>query len=111
MEKRACDTAAKCIFEDKEYNKQRYYKTHMEPDLKKGDQVLVSTLNFNNLNGPNKMRGSLVAPFTIIKLIGKNAFEVRLTEEFSIKHPLFPVSLIKPYFQTGENKFLSRNKT
>ncbi|MBW0481916.1 hypothetical protein O181_021631 [Austropuccinia psidii MF-1] len=68
---RACDTAAKCIAEAKEYNKQRYDQTHMEPDFKEGDQVLVSTLNFNNLKGPNKMGDSFVAPFTIIKFKGE----------------------------------------
>ncbi|MBW0520340.1 hypothetical protein O181_060055 [Austropuccinia psidii MF-1] len=83
----------------------------MEPDFKEGDQVLVSTLNFNNLKGPNKMRDSFLGPFTIIKLIGKNAVEVKLTEEFSRKHPVFPVSLVKPYFQTEDNKFPSRKKT
>ncbi|MBW0533357.1 hypothetical protein O181_073072 [Austropuccinia psidii MF-1] len=72
----ACDTATDCIAEAKEYNKQKYYKAHMEPDFKEGYQVLVI-----------------------------------LTEEFSSKHPVFPVSLVKPYFQTGEDKFLSRNKT
>ncbi|MBW0460485.1 hypothetical protein O181_000200 [Austropuccinia psidii MF-1] len=56
MWKRACNTAAKCIAEAKEYNKKRYYKTHMEPDFKEGDQVLVSGLNFNDLKGPKKMR-------------------------------------------------------
>ncbi|MBW0565610.1 hypothetical protein O181_105325 [Austropuccinia psidii MF-1] len=30
----------------------------MEPDFKEGDQVLVSTLNFNNLKGPKRMRYS-----------------------------------------------------
>ncbi|MBW0554594.1 hypothetical protein O181_094309 [Austropuccinia psidii MF-1] len=50
----------------------------MEPDFKNGDQVLVSTLNFNNLKGPQKMRESFVGPFTIIELIGENAVE---TEE------------------------------
>ncbi|MBW0461820.1 hypothetical protein O181_001535 [Austropuccinia psidii MF-1] len=111
MWKRACDTAAKCMAEAKEYNKQRYDKTHMEPDFKEGDQVLVSTLNFNNLKGAKKMRDSFLGPFTIIKLIGKNAVKVRLTEEFSRKHAVFPVSLVKPYFQTGEDKFPSINKT
>ncbi|MBW0483872.1 hypothetical protein O181_023587 [Austropuccinia psidii MF-1] len=57
------------------------------------------------------MRDSFVGPLTIIKLIGKNAVEVRITEEFSRKHPVFPVSLVKPYSQTGEDKFPSRNKT
>ncbi|MBW0494203.1 hypothetical protein O181_033918 [Austropuccinia psidii MF-1] len=80
MWKRACDAAAKCIADTIYYNKQRYDKTHMEPDFKEGDQV-------------------------------ENAVDAILTEEFSRKHPVFPVSLVKPYFQTGEDKFLSRNKT
>ncbi|MBW0592623.1 hypothetical protein O181_132338 [Austropuccinia psidii MF-1] len=49
-------------------------------------------------------------PFTIIQLIGKNAVEVRLTEELSRKNPVFPVSLVKPYFQTEEDKFPSRKQ-
>ncbi|MBW0575818.1 hypothetical protein O181_115533 [Austropuccinia psidii MF-1] len=82
----------------------------MEPDFKEGDQVLVSTLNFSNLKGPKKMRDSFVGPITIIELIGNNAVEVKLTEELSSKHPVFPVSLVKPYFQTEEGKFPSRKK-
>ncbi|MBW0523113.1 hypothetical protein O181_062828 [Austropuccinia psidii MF-1] len=80
----------------------------MEPDFKEGDQVLVSTLKFNNIKGPKKIRDSFVGPFTIIKLIGKNAVEVKLPEELSRKHPVFPVSLVKPYFQTEAGKFPSR---
>ncbi|MBW0479654.1 hypothetical protein O181_019369 [Austropuccinia psidii MF-1] len=111
MGKRACDTASKCISEAKEYNKQRYDKTHMEPDFKEGDQMLVSTLNFNNLKGPNKIRDSFVGPFTIIELVGRNSVEVRLTEEFSRKYTVFPVSLVKPYFKTEEDKFPPRKET
>ncbi|MBW0588659.1 hypothetical protein O181_128374 [Austropuccinia psidii MF-1] len=44
-------------------------------------------------------------------MIGNNAVKVRLTEEISRKHPALPVSLVKPYFQTGEDKFPSRKKT
>ncbi|MBW0530641.1 hypothetical protein O181_070356 [Austropuccinia psidii MF-1] len=80
MWKRAFDTAAKCITEAKEYNKQR----------------------------TKKMRDSFVGPFTVIKLIQKNGVEVKLTEEFSRKHLVFPGSLVKPYFQTEEDKFPSR---
>ncbi|MBW0568732.1 hypothetical protein O181_108447 [Austropuccinia psidii MF-1] len=57
----------------------------MEPDFEEGDLVLVSTLNFNNLKGQEKMRDSFVGPFTII-------------------------SFIKPYFQTEEDKFPTRKK-
>ncbi|MBW0508850.1 hypothetical protein O181_048565 [Austropuccinia psidii MF-1] len=109
--KRECDIAAKCIAEAKEYNKQRYEKKRMETDFKEGDQVLVSTLNFNNLKRPKKMRYSFAGPLTIIKLIGKNLVEVRLIEEFYSKHPAFPVSLVKPYFQTGDDRLPSRKKT
>ncbi|MBW0497365.1 hypothetical protein O181_037080 [Austropuccinia psidii MF-1] len=108
---RACNLASKYMAEAKEYKKQRCDKTHMEPDFKEGGQVLVPTLNFNNLKGSNKMRYSFVGPFTIIKLIGKNAVEVILTEKIFRKHPVFPVSLLKPYFQTGEDKFPSRKNT
>ncbi|MBW0505224.1 hypothetical protein O181_044939 [Austropuccinia psidii MF-1] len=82
----------------------------MEPDFKEGDQVLFATLRFNNLKVPKKMRGSYLGPFTIIKLIGKNAVHVRL-KEFPRKHAVFPVILVKPYFQTGEDSFPSRKKT
>ncbi|MBW0540187.1 hypothetical protein O181_079902 [Austropuccinia psidii MF-1] len=113
MWKRACNTASRCISEAKEYNKQSGDKSHMEPDFKEGDQVLVFTLNFNNLKGPKSMRNSFLFPFTMIKLIGKNAFQVKLTEEFSRKHPVFPVSLVRAYFQTEEGKlpFRKRNPT
>ncbi|MBW0461020.1 hypothetical protein O181_000735 [Austropuccinia psidii MF-1] len=90
MWKRACETAAKCIAEAKEYNKKRWDKSQREPDFREGDQVLVSTLNFNNIKRHKKMRDSFLGPFTIIKLIGKNSVEVKLTEEFSRKHPVFP---------------------
>ncbi|MBW0561427.1 hypothetical protein O181_101142 [Austropuccinia psidii MF-1] len=110
MWKKACDTASKSIAEAKEYNKQRWDKSHIEPEFKEGDKLLVSTLNFNNLKGLKKMRDSFVGPLAIIKLIGKNAVQVRLAEEFSRNHQVFPVSLVKPYIQTEDDKFPSRKK-
>ncbi|MBW0536166.1 hypothetical protein O181_075881 [Austropuccinia psidii MF-1] len=81
----------------------------MEPDFKEGNQVLVSTLKFNKFKGPHKIRDSFLGTFTIIKLIGGNAVAARLTEEFSRKHQLFPVSLVEPYFQTAEDMFPTRH--
>ncbi|MBW0475343.1 hypothetical protein O181_015058 [Austropuccinia psidii MF-1] len=110
MWERACDKAVKCISEAKEYKKKRWDKSHIKPEFKERDQVLVYTLSFNNLKGPKKMRDSFIGPFTIIKLMGKDAVEVKLTELFFRKHPVFPVSLVKPYFQTEEDDFPSRKK-
>ncbi|MBW0464853.1 hypothetical protein O181_004568 [Austropuccinia psidii MF-1] len=82
----------------------------MEPDFRVGDKELVFTLNSNNLKRPKEMRDSFPGPFTIIKLRGKNALEVRLTEEVFRKHPVFPMSLVKPYFQKEEDKIPGRKK-
>ncbi|MBW0502804.1 hypothetical protein O181_042519 [Austropuccinia psidii MF-1] len=110
MWKRACDTAAKCIAEAKEYNKERCHKSHREHEFREGDQVLGSTRSFNNLKGPKKMRDSFVGHFNFTQLIWKNAVEVKLTGKFSRKNPFFPVSLVKPYFQKEEDKFPSWKK-
>ncbi|MBW0534908.1 hypothetical protein O181_074623 [Austropuccinia psidii MF-1] len=56
------------------------------------------------------MRDSFLGPSTIIRLVGKNAVEVKLTEEFSRKHTVFALCLVKPYFQTEKDKFSSRKK-
>ncbi|MBW0501986.1 hypothetical protein O181_041701 [Austropuccinia psidii MF-1] len=56
------------------------------------------------------MRDSFVGTFTIIELIGKNALEVKFSEECCRKCPVLPVSLVKPCFQTEQDKFPSRRK-
>ncbi|MBW0469771.1 hypothetical protein O181_009486 [Austropuccinia psidii MF-1] len=56
------------------------------------------------------MRDSFLGSFTIVKLIGKDAVEVKLTEEFSSKNPVFPVILVKPYLQAEEDKLPSMKK-
>ncbi|MBW0587041.1 hypothetical protein O181_126756 [Austropuccinia psidii MF-1] len=95
MWKRACDTAARCIAEAKDYHKQGWEKTHMEPDFKEGDQVLVSTLNFNNLKGPKKMRDSFGGPFTIISGFGQAIFQTEEGKFPSRKKNLTPPEIVE----------------
>ncbi|MBW0563486.1 hypothetical protein O181_103201 [Austropuccinia psidii MF-1] len=94
-----------------EYAKQKLDKSHKVPDFKVGDLVLVSTLNFNNIKGPKKLKDSYVGPFVIIALHGTNAVQVELSGELENKHPTFPVSLIKPYQPTDKELFPLRNPT
>lgn len=75
--------------------KERWDKSHKELKFKGGDKVLISTLNFNNIQGPRKLKDSYVGPFVMIKLHGPNAVEVALTGEFERKHPTFPESLLE----------------
>ncbi|MBW0567782.1 hypothetical protein O181_107497 [Austropuccinia psidii MF-1] len=92
-----------------DYAKQKWDKSHKVPDFKVGDLVLVSTLNFNNIKGPKKLKDSYVGPFLIFPLHATNAVQVALSGELENKHPTFPVSLIKPYQPTDKELFPLRN--
>ncbi|MBW0465545.1 hypothetical protein O181_005260 [Austropuccinia psidii MF-1] len=103
---------AKQIMNDAfDYAKQKWEKSHIVPDFKVGDLVLVSTLNFNNIKGPKKLKYSYVGPFVIVALHGTNAVQVELSGELKKKHLTFPVSLIKPYQQGDKELFSLRNAT
>ncbi|MBW0508345.1 hypothetical protein O181_048060 [Austropuccinia psidii MF-1] len=45
------------------YAKQKWEKSHKVPDFKVGDLVLVSTLDFNNITVPKKIKDSYLGPF------------------------------------------------
>ncbi|MBW0521062.1 hypothetical protein O181_060777 [Austropuccinia psidii MF-1] len=93
------------------YEKQKWDKSHKVPDLKVEDFVLVSTLSFNNIKGPKKLKDSYVGPFVIVALHGTNAVQVELSGELENKHPTFPVSLIKPYQPADKELSPLRNPT
>ncbi|MBW0566696.1 hypothetical protein O181_106411 [Austropuccinia psidii MF-1] len=76
----------------------------METDFKEGDQVLVSTLNFNNLKGPKKMRDSFLGDFTIIVLVGKNSMETEEDKFTSRKKPYTPQDIVEVKDSPGEVK-------
>lgn len=71
--------ASHCIQEALGCNQTRGNKTHKEPDFQIGDQVLASTINFNNLEGKRKLQDYFVGPIIFTNLHGKNAVEVILT--------------------------------
>ncbi|KAI7961047.1 hypothetical protein MJO28_001536 [Puccinia striiformis f. sp. tritici] len=67
-----------------------------------GDRVLISTVNFQNLGGNRKLKDMFVGPFFVKALHGRNAVEVVLTEGYDLKHPTFPVSLLKKYITEND---------
>ncbi|MBW0559426.1 hypothetical protein O181_099141 [Austropuccinia psidii MF-1] len=80
-------------------------KSHKPPNFEAGDLVLVSTLNYNNIKGPDKLKYSFAGPFMIKELHGPNAVQLELKGELMNKHPTFPVSLIKPYRLSDKELF------
>ncbi|MBW0516738.1 hypothetical protein O181_056453 [Austropuccinia psidii MF-1] len=94
-----------------DYEKQKWDKSHKVTNFKVGDLVLVSTLNFNNIKGPKKLKDSSLGTFVIFAIHGTNAVEVELSGKLENKHPTFPVSLIKTYQQADKELFPLRNPT
>ncbi|MBW0544131.1 hypothetical protein O181_083846 [Austropuccinia psidii MF-1] len=80
--------ANRCIQYSSKYAKERWDKSHKPPDFRIGDLVLVSTLNFNNIRGPKKLKYYFSGPFMIKALHGPNAVQLELTGELMNKTQL-----------------------
>ncbi|MBW0591946.1 hypothetical protein O181_131661 [Austropuccinia psidii MF-1] len=80
-----------------DYAKQKWDKSNKVQDFKVGDVVLVSTLNFNNINGSEILKDSYLGNFFIVALHPTNVVQVGLGGELENEYPTFPVRLIKPY--------------
>ncbi|MBW0526058.1 hypothetical protein O181_065773 [Austropuccinia psidii MF-1] len=89
-----------------DYAKQKWDKIHRVPDFKVGNLVLVSTLNFNNLKCPKKLKDSYLGHLFNIALHGNNSFQVDLSGESEKKHLTFLVRLINLINQLIKNCFL-----
>ncbi|MBW0485493.1 hypothetical protein O181_025208 [Austropuccinia psidii MF-1] len=94
-----------------DYAKQKWDKSHKVSDFKVGNLVLVSTLNFNNIKVPKKLKDSYVGPFVTVALHGTNAVQLELSGELENKHPTFSVSLMKPYKPADKEFFPLGNPT
>ncbi|MBW0544926.1 hypothetical protein O181_084641 [Austropuccinia psidii MF-1] len=89
---------------------QKWAKSHKVPDFKVGDLVLVSTLNFNNIKGPRKLKASYVEPFVIVALHGSNAVQAEFSSELKINTPPFqnPTPLTVPPMEQSEDKKIKK---
>ncbi|MBW0547523.1 hypothetical protein O181_087238 [Austropuccinia psidii MF-1] len=93
-----------------EYANQKWDKSHKAAELKVGDLILVSTLNFNNIKGPRRFKHSFAGPFIIKALHGTNSVQVEISGELENKHPNFYVSLVKHYTSSHKELFPLRNE-
>ncbi|MBW0522798.1 hypothetical protein O181_062513 [Austropuccinia psidii MF-1] len=89
----------------------KWDKSHKNPEFKVGDFILASTLSFNNIKGPKKLKDSFAAPFIIKALNGTNEVQVELSGALENKHPAFPVSLVRHYTSSDKELFPLRNET
>ncbi|MBW0524474.1 hypothetical protein O181_064189 [Austropuccinia psidii MF-1] len=107
---KARKNANRCMQDYFNYAKGRWDKSHKSPEFKTGDLVLVSTLNFNKIQHPKKLKDSFAGPFMIEALHGPNAVKLELTGELINKNLTFPVSLIESYRSSDNELFPLRTK-
>ncbi|KAJ9519568.1 hypothetical protein QJQ45_000659 [Haematococcus lacustris] len=63
-----------------------------------GDRVLLSTMNLRNMVGKaRKLLPRYVGPFRIEAHVGEDAVKLKLPPAMSRIHPVFHVSLLRPY--------------
>jgi hypothetical protein len=105
MLEKARNHAMRCMDDAFQYSKEKWDKKHKLPTFKIGDLVLISTVNFNNIKGPKKLKNAFVGTFVVKALHGDNAVEVELSGELEKKHPTFPVSLLKHYTEAEADLF------
>ncbi|MBW0484831.1 hypothetical protein O181_024546 [Austropuccinia psidii MF-1] len=94
--------AIRCMEDAFAYAKDKWDKSHITPDFKVGNLVLVSTTKFNKIKVCKELKDSFAGPFVIEALHGENEIEVELSEELSNKHPTFPH--IPPIESSGTRK-------
>jgi transposase InsO family protein len=72
-----------------------------EPSYEVGDRVLLSTKNLKLAAlGIRKLWPKFIGPYTIVRRVGKVAYELDLPANMKV-HKVFHVSLLKPHKQDG----------
>ncbi|MBW0574807.1 hypothetical protein O181_114522 [Austropuccinia psidii MF-1] len=66
--------AVGCIEYSFSYAKEKWDKSHATLDFKVGDLVLLSTTNFNNIEGCKNLKDSFAGPFVIKALHRENSY-------------------------------------
>ena len=87
-------------------NQKKYAdKKRRELTFRVGDMVLLSTENFTlpaDIQRKRKLSARYAGPFEVIEVISKVAYKLKLPEDLAI-HPVFHVSLLKPYNATDDH--------
>lgn len=104
---------AKRLLEEAQHRQKRAadHRRRPSPDYNIGDQVLLSTTNLNlrHLGATRKLLPKWIGPFKILESINGVSFKLELPERYKRLHPIFHVSLLKPY-RDGTLDFPARER-
>jgi hypothetical protein len=78
----------------------QYYDAKHKPiEFMKGDRVWLKSTNIRTERPSKKLDWKKLGPFTVIKRIGMQAYQLELPKSMKI-HPVFHVTLLEPYTQS-----------
>ena len=78
------------------------------PKFQVGDQVMLRLTNMPTTQPARKLAFRYAGPFTIKRVIRDTAVELDLPAEYAQRHPVFHVSLVKPWSASDEEQFPGR---
>lgn len=74
-----------------------YDKKHKDKTYQVGEKVMLSAKNIRMRRPSKKLADRYVGPFTILEVVGKNAYKLDLPKSYGRIHPTFHVSLLEKY--------------
>ena len=77
----------------------RFYNAHRReaPKYSVGDKVWLSSENIRTTRPTKKLDYKWLGPYTIDRVISHNAYRLKLPVSFGQVHPVFSVTLLRPY--------------
>jgi hypothetical protein len=77
----------------------RFYDRHKQeaPTYQVGDKVWLDATNITTTRPTKKFDDKWFGPFTIDKIVSRNAYRLKLTTNFHRVHPVFHVSKLRPH--------------
>ena len=87
----------------KTYADSRFRRPH---SFQVGDKVFLSTKNLKFRSGVKKFHPKYIGPFPILQMIGgsNNAVKLQLPASYNRLHPVFHVSLLKPFKESSSTQ-------
>jgi hypothetical protein len=77
----------------------RFYDVHHgeSPPLEVGDKVWLDASHVSTNRPKKKLDDKWLGPYPIVKVISRNAYKLKLPTAFGRTHPVFNVSLLRPF--------------
>jgi len=98
----ALNKAKKCLIAARQRQKAYADTKRSEHTIKLHDDVLLSTTNIHlKCPGTRKLLPKWIGPFTVIQKVNPVAFKLALPVTMASVHPVFHVSMLKPYQASG----------